>query len=144
MLIYKNVDNEYHDSKEYVYQIRYSKKDMELSDGNPKGVTTREISGKQKDKNQLKISENTWIDEKLINHKESIVEGTIEEMATKHQMGIECFNHFRFLINKILPFNEDIIPVIVSDDKVKQTNLSLFFSDDEKELSETPVQKKVK
>ena len=145
VLIYKNVDNKYHNDKEYVYQISYCNKASELSDDNPKGRTTREISGTQHyyDENQLRISEKTWVGEKLRTNRDSIVEGTVEEMATKHQMGIDCFNHFRFLINQIIPFNEDVISVIVSDDKVKQSNLSIFFPDYEKEISETPIQKKL-
>lgn len=69
------------------------------------------------------------------------MEGTVDGMATKYQMGIDCFSHFRFLINQIIPFNEAVISVIVSDDKVKQSNLSIFFPDYEKELSETSIQK---
>lgn len=145
VLVYKNVDNEYHDNKEYVYQITYCNKAHELSDDSPKGRTTREISGTQYyyDKNQLRISEKIWVGGKLRTNRDSVVEGTVEEMATKHQMGIDCFSHFRFLINQIIPFNEDVISVIVSDDKVKQSNLSIFFPDYEKEISETPVQKKL-
>ena len=145
VLIYKNVDNEYHDNKEYVYQIKYCNKDHELSSENPKGITTREISGIQYyyDKNQLRISEKTWVGGKLRTNRDSIVEGTVEEMATKHQIGIDCFSHFRFLVNQIIPFNEEIISLIVSDDEVKQCNLSIFFPDHEKEILETPVQKKL-
>lgn len=143
VLIYRNIDDEYHDNKKYVYQIRYCKKDLELSDYNLKGRTTREISGTQYNENQLRIAEKTWVGGNLRTNRESVVEGTIEEMATKHQIGIDCFSHFRFLINQIIPFNEDVISVIVNDDKVKQNNLSIFFPDYEKEISETPVQKKL-
>lgn len=134
VLIYKNVDNEYHNDKEYVYQISYCNKAHKLSDDNSKGRTTREISGIQHyyGENQLRISEKTWVGEELRTNRDSVVEGTVEEMAAKHQMGIDCFSHFRFLINQIIPFNEDIISVIVSDDKVKQSNLSIFFPDYEK------------
>ena len=144
VLKYKNIDDEYH-NKEYLYQIRYSKKDHKLSGSNSKITVQREISGTQNfyDNNRLKISIITWVGRKLRTNKDSVVEGTIEEMATKHQMGIDCFNHFRFLINQIIPFNEDVISVIVSNDIVKQNNLSIFFPDYEKELSESRVQKKL-
>lgn len=145
VLIYNNSDNKYYDNKEYVYQIRYCNKDHELFDDNFIGTTIREISGTQNyyDKNKIRISEKTWIDGILKTERFSDVDGTVEEMATKHQMGIDCFNHFRFLINQIIPFNEDIISVIVSDDKVKQANLSMFLPDYEKEISETSVQKEL-
>lgn len=143
-LVYKNGDEGYID-KEYVYQIRYCRKPYELSDDNPKGRTTREISGTQHyyDKNQLRISEKTWVGEKLRTNRDSFVEGTVEKMATKHQMGIDCFSHFRFLINQIIPFNEEVISAIVSKDIVKQNGLSLFFPDYEKEIPETSMQKKL-
>ena len=145
LLIYKNVGNGYHNNKEYVYRIRYCKKDLELSDINDKNITTREISGTQYyyDKNHLRISEKTWVGEKLRTNRESIVEGTVKEMATKHQIGIDCFNHFRFVINQIIPFNEDIISTIVNHNKVKQANLTMFFLVYAKEISETSVQKKL-
>lgn len=145
ILVYKNVDNEYHNIKEYAYQIRYCNKSHEISDDNPKGIITREISGLQcyYDNNLLKIDEITWVGGKIRTKRRNIVEGTVEEMAIKHQMGIDCLSHFRFLINQIIPFNEDVISVIVSADKVKQCNLSIFFPDFEKEISEAPAQKKL-
>ncbi len=145
VLIYKNIDDEYHNDKEYVYQIKYCNKDRELYDDNPKGITTKEICGTQHyyDSNQLRISEKTWVGGKLRTNRDSIVEGTVEEMAIKHQLGIDCFSHFRFLINQIIPFNEDVISVIISEDKVKQSNLSIFFPDYEKEIKETSTQKKL-
>lgn len=131
ILVYKNMDTGHHDNKEYVYQIRYCKKSLELSDDNPKGRTSREISGTQcyYDENKLKISEKAWINGKLRTDRESNVKGTIEELASKHQMGIDCFNHFRFLVNQIIPFNEEIISLLVSNDTVQQYNLSMFFPD---------------
>ena len=131
VLIYKNIGNEYHANKEYVYQIKYCKKDLELSGNNSKGRTIQEISGTQYcyDENQLRIAEKIWVDGELRTNRKSVVEGTVEEMAIKHQMGIDCFSHFRFLINQIIPFNKDVISVIVNENKIKQGNLSIFFSD---------------
>ena len=40
VLIYKNINNEYDDVQEYVYQIGYCNKDHELSDENYIGRTT--------------------------------------------------------------------------------------------------------
>ncbi len=141
VLIYRNRDG----NKEYTYQITYCNKDHKLFDDNNKGTKTRKISGIQLyyDENRLRISETTWIDKKLRTNRENIVEGTVEEMVSKHQMGIDCFSHFRYLINQIIPSNEDVISVIVSDDNVKQINLSLLFPDREKDISETPVQKEL-
>ena len=83
VLVYKNVDNEYHNVKEYVYQIRYCNKNHEISDDNPKGIITREISGLQcyYHNNLLKIDEITWVGGKIRTKRKNIVEGTVEEMA---------------------------------------------------------------
>lgn len=145
VLIYKNIINEYHD-QEYVYQIGYCNKDHELSDDNSIGRTTREISGTQNtyyNDNQLRISEKTWVGGKLRTKRNSVVEGTVEEMAIKHQMGIDCFSYFRFLVNQIIPFKEEVISTMISYDDVQQHNLSIFFPDYEKEISETSIQKKL-
>ena len=63
-------------------------------------------------------------------------------MIIKHQMGIDCFNRFRFLINEIIPFNVDVLSLMVDEDMVKQFNLSVFFSD--YDMSETKVQRELK
>ena len=145
VLIYKDVENEYHSDKEYVYQLGYCKKDLELSDDNYEGrTTTREISGIQYyDEDKLRIFERTWVNGKMVTDRDSIVEGSVEEMAVKHQMGIDCFNHFRFFINQIVPFNEDVVSVIVSDDTIKKNNLSMFFPEYEKEKKDISVQKRL-
>lgn len=115
---------------EYVYQIRYCDKELELSDDNFKGTTIREISGTNnpyyQEANQLSIKERTWINGKLRTDRENEVIGTIHEMVKKHQMGIDAFNHFRFLINQILPLEQDIISIMLSDEVVKEHGLSLF------------------
>lgn len=120
---------------EYVYQIKYCDKELELSDDNPKGTTIREISGTYnqyyQNPNQLSLKERTWINGKLRTNRESKVIGTIEEMARKHQMGIDSFNHFRFLINQILPLKQDIVSAMLSNEVIKEHRLSLFVPERE-------------
>ncbi len=143
VLRYKNIDSEYHENKRYVYQIRYCDKEHELSDFNPLGRTTREIGGIEyyNHENKIELFERKWVEGDLKICRENAVEGTVEKLATKNKMGIDCFNHFRFLINQIIPFKEDVISVLVSEDMVKQNNLSMFIPDYEKEILETPVKK---
>lgn len=133
---------------EYVYQIRYCDKELELSDDNLKGTTIREISGTNnpyyQEANQLSIKERTWINGKLRTNRENEVIGTIHEMAEKHQMGIDAFNHFRFLINQILPFKQDVISIMLGDEFVEERKLSLFFPELVKEETENKFQKKLK
>ena len=144
VLFYKNTDGEWSGNKEYSYQIKYCNKDINISDYMAKGKVIREIRGTQfsSNENKLRLSERTWNDDNLSSSSESIVEGTIDEMVIKHQMGIDCFNRFRFLINEIIPFNVDVLSLMVDEDMVKQFNLSVFFSD--YDMSETKVQRELK
>ncbi len=143
VLIYRNIENDsYYDNK-YIYQIRCCKRDRELYCDSSKGVVTREISGIQ-DRycdNKLKIEENTWVFGHLRTHKENDYYGTVHEMAVKHQYGIDSFSHFRYLINQIIPFKEEVLSTILSDEIMK--NLSIFFPEYEEELVEEAPQKKL-
>lgn len=107
-------------SDAYSYQISYSKK-------NSNNVVTLDISGYSLYNNKLRIIENKFINDKLVNNKKSDVLGNIEEMVTKHQIGIVSFNHFRYLINKILPFKIDIIDIFVTNQMINDNKLDLFI-----------------
>ena len=75
----------------------------------------------------MKLVENTWINGKLRTNKENIVVGNVEEMVVKHGMGIDVFKHFRFLINQILPFKQDVVSVMLENSLCKREELSLFI-----------------
>ena len=109
----------------YEYQITYCDKHLKLT--GDKGVTTREISGYQIDLNKLKIFEKTYINDKLRTKWETCVDGTIEEMVLKHEMGIDAFNHYRYLLGKILPFKYDIIDEVIHPELIDEYNLKLFI-----------------
>lgn len=133
-----HIENRENNSSEYVYQINYCNKNLESNDDeNSINAIVRQISGKYsqyyQEDNTLKLSERTWIHGKLTKNKESIVSGNVEQMAIKHQMGIDAFKHFRFLINEILPFKEDIISILLSDEKIKENGLLIFFADSQQE-----------
>jgi len=143
VLIYRNVENDSYDDNKYIYQLRCCKKDRELSCDSSKGVVTREISGIQ-DRycdNKLKVEENTWVFGHLRTHKENDYYGTVHEMAVKHQYGIDSLSHFRYLINQIIPFNGEVLSVILSDEIM--SNLSIFFPEYEEELVGKVSQKKL-
>lgn len=131
VLVYKNdgekVSNH---AKEYSYQLRYCDKSIELNDENLKGIKIREITGTstpyQQNYNEMKLVENTWINGKLRINRENIVVGTVEEMVVKHGMGIDAFKHFRFLINQILPFKQEVISAMLENYLCKREELSLF------------------
>ena len=134
--MYNNYTNS-QDIKEYIYQLKYCKKGIEFSDVRPIGRTTQEVRGyylpNYHDENQIRVSDSTWFNGNLIESTSNVVEGTIEELVLKHQMGIDCFNHFRFLINKIIPTQKDIISSMIDEDMINKTNLSLFMPIDDKE-----------
>ena len=109
----------------YEYQISYWDKNIRLT--GDKGVTTREISGYQIDLNKLKIIEKSYINERLRTKCEMCVEGNVEEMALKHEMGIDAFNHYRYLLRIILPFKNDLIDEIISPELIDEYNLKLFI-----------------
>ena len=135
-VIYENINDDFWNDNRYVYVIKYCKNNYDLSDDKYKGITQREISGMKfsslDKKNSIGISERTWVGRILRTNRKGVVEGTVEEMAIKHGMGIDSFNHFRFLINKIIPFKEDVISAMVPDDIIKNRCLSIFFDSNEK------------
>lgn len=115
--------------KEYSYQLRYCDKSIEPDNENLKGVKIREIIGTstpyQQNYEEIKLIANTWINGKLRTSRENIVAGTVEEMVVNHGMGLDAFKHFRFLINKILPFKQEIISAML--DHYKKAELALFI-----------------
>lgn len=114
---------------EYTYQLNYCNKDIDLNDDFAKGIKGRLITGKsspeQQDHNEIKILERSWINNKLRVNRESVVIGNLEEMITKHKMGIDSFKHFRFLINQILPFKQEVVSTMLGEKSGE--NLSLFI-----------------
>lgn len=131
LVVFKsNVENKPGYKNEYTYQIRYCDKGLELSDDNLKGTTIREISGTNnqyyQEPNRLNLKARSWINGKLRTNRESEVTGTVQEMVQKHHMGIDAFNYFRFLINQILPFKQEIVSAMLEKCLCKRKELSLF------------------
>lgn len=112
---------------EYSYQISYSKKDSKLSPY--KKTVTREISGYSLDNKKIHLLEKTFINNYLKNKYETDVLGTVVEMVNMHQMGIDAFKHFRYLINQIIPFNQEIIELLVNEDMIQKYHLEPFMYD---------------
>lgn len=133
-LVFKTEEeNIYNHSKEYSYVISYCDKSIDISDEKGKGIKTREITGvstvNEQEHNLLKIYEKSWINHKIRIDKENIVTGSVEDMIIKHKIGIESFNHFRYLINKILPFKEEVITTLLKESGGNK-NVTKIFSPD--------------
>ena len=120
--------------KEYTYTVNYCDKDKSL-DG--KDVNTLDIEFKHnptyQKENQIKIKERIWNKNKLIEDKKAItVNGTIKEAIEKNQFGIDAFNHFRYIVNEILPLNEDVIGYLLQEKNLEE-EFRLFVPDFQKE-----------
>lgn len=131
-------ENEEYNNAGYNYYIKYCDSDTKIDHFNFKNIKLREICGSydryHHEDNTLEVTEKSWINVVLKTNRNNIVAGSIAEMATKHQMGIDAFNHFRLLINEILPFKEEIISTLLSHVNIKQTGLSIFLNDYKEEV----------
>ena len=133
ILVFKKPEEDgHHYAQEFTYQLRWSPKKYPLQDDKPKGRTSVEISGTHSyydEDNKLNVSVRKWVEANLKYRKDSVVDGTVDELAEKQELGIECVRHFRHLINEALPFQGDLLTMISDPETLKRYNLSLFFPD---------------
>ena len=113
----------------YSYQISYCNKKNTTDN---KKMTTREISGHQIGEEKLKIYEKTYINDRLHNQKENCVNGTIEEMVIKHEIGIKAFDSFQLLLCKIFSFKKNISNELLTPELISKYNLELFTKNENK------------
>ncbi len=143
-----NKENSSNHQKAYTYQIKYCDRKTDLFNDNQEGITVREISGRstpsQQEHNQIEVSEKSWINGKLRINRENVVDGTIEQIVIKNKMGIECFAHFRFLINQILPFKKEVVSSLLNDKVIQDKNLSIIIPDLKSEKVKKEPQKELK
>ena len=144
LLTYRN-SNDMDDWKEYAYQKGYCPKEIELSDSSSEGRTTLEVSAVEypHDREHLTISRKKWVEGELKFKEEKTIAGTIAERAARHKFGIKSFNRFRTIINQIMPFQKDILSILVTEDMINQYNLSIYFGSPEKENQLHSFQKKL-
>lgn len=131
--------------KEYAYVIGYCDKAIELTDLNSIGRKTREISAKYKPgfgnrvNNQVEIEERTWKESKLKVSRTNTYVGTVQEMIEKHKMGIDAISHFRYLLNKILPFKEEVMGAMLARTPyITEPGIELFLPDVIEKMKEDP------
>lgn len=108
--------------KIYEYCLSYSSKKDDSKDKKMINISFKTLKN-----NQLEIVEKKWIKENLLKEKTSIVDGTIKEAIIKHGIGIDSFSYFRYLINKEIPFKEEIIFKLLESSGLKDTEFSLFI-----------------
>ena len=112
---------------DYEYSLKYCEKDKNIT--NPDECTTVDIKifnhigmGGKLDIHFLK-----WINGASKPEEIAEVEGILLEAIQKHQDGIEAFSHFRYLINRIVPFVEEVITSILKDRGITEPEYLLFF-----------------
>lgn len=132
LVIYKDGDDVDLTDKEYYYQIKYTDKWSSINYKNYRFA--KDIEAKYnpftRDENKLNLTRQTWYGNKNIYKESAKVDGTIEEMVSKHQTGIDAFNRFRLLINKLLSTENDFFSTMVSDDLIKERKLDIFLKDE--------------
>lgn len=105
----------YNERKEYTYQLRYCPQRLNAKKG-IREIKTCEISGESYSSfNKIDLADRSWYNGRMWANNRSTVNGTIEELIYKHKVGINAFNHFRYLINEILPFKEEVISLMCKE-----------------------------
>lgn len=118
-------DNVNSNAKEYYYQIDVSKGENILHLSTNPDTISLQISGKdyieEYSVDRVDICQRKFIGNKLTSANQVRVIGTASDMLKKHKMGIDSFNHFRYLLDKILPFEKEFVEYLISNNK------SLFY-----------------
>lgn len=95
--------------KKYGYTINYSNKDkLETVD-----TLNIDVSKKDDSNSNLIVVQREFRDNIIVGSNNSLVEGTMSDAIKGHEMGIEAFSHFRYLINEILPFKGDVVDTLI-------------------------------
>lgn len=125
-VIYEVFDeNTFRERKEYTYQIRYCPHKMK-GKNDIREIKTCEISGEGfSSSNKIDLVCRSWYNGHMWLNNRNTVLGTIEDLIYKHKKGIDAFNHFRYLINQILPFKEEVISLLCGEQFEKNP---LFYS----------------
>ena len=118
-------DNINNAAKEYYYQIDASKGDSSLHLNSFPNDISLQISGKdyieEYSADRVDICQRKFVGNKLTSSNQARVVGTASEMLKKHKMGIDSFNHFRYLLIEILPFEKELIEYLI------RNNESIYF-----------------
>lgn len=127
-----------HKGKEYAYCISFCDKEKSLEE--KQGRTTRELLVKNNPypffySNRIQVKERSWKNGRLTASRDSYVNGTVSELIFKHQMGIDAFSHFRYLVNQVLPFKQDILQFMIERNKITEEPFSLFFPEYQHEVN---------
>lgn len=117
----------------YSYTLNFSKKEDALI--NWKNFNTMMLEANEIpkiylwDDRNLEIKQSLFEDNKCISDDEVSTSGSIEEVIEKHNIAILSFSHFRYLVNKILPFKDEVITSIIEQRGLDEKEFKLFIPD---------------
>lgn len=117
------------DNKEFIYDISFCDKKFDIDA--TKSRRSLKISAKHNpdNKNSLDVEERTLKANKLINHTKSESDLTMYEFIEEHKMGIDSFDHLRYIFTKALPFKQEFFSTVFENYGFSQEELLLFFPD---------------
>ena len=124
-------DSSLHGEKQYSYTIEYAKKDVDEKDYDSYRVITRNITATEKHE-KIKLENATWRGNIKVKDEPYILDGKIEDVALKNEMGIDSFNHFRYRLNTTLPLCGDVLTALISKETIEENNLSRIIEREEK------------
>lgn len=128
------------ENQEYSYEIRYCDKDNNASNEKDNSIIISGLyTNKMNNPNEILLKEEEIREGKVARQKEEIVNGTIEELAKRHGMGINSFKHFRNLINDIVPMKKDLITTMLSKETIEELKLLSFFPNQGKQKKKSLI-----
>ena len=128
------------ENQEYSYEIRYCDKDNNASNEKDNSIIISGLYTKgMNNANEILLKEGEIREGKVAKQKEEIVNGTIEELAKRHGMGINSVKRFQNLIKDIVPMKKDLITTMLSKKTIEELKLLLFFPKQEKQKKKSLI-----
>ncbi len=117
-----------HYNKQYSYTLTFCDKDKNILESEGTQTFSIQVTDKEID-NLIEVNDMRWIGNQLKYTVTSHVEGTLLEAIQKHQMGLEAFHHFCYIINQAVLLKEDTITELLQDRPIVEPEYQLFLSD---------------
>ncbi len=89
------------------------------------------IYGEELDNDIVKTKKEVYFNGELVKSNSTTFRGKLTDLIS-NASGIDSFNNLRNLLKEILPFKEDIIPLIIDDKVIKRRELYPFISETKK------------
>ena len=104
----------------YEYNINYRNNSHKVN-------TISFVAGKSDDSNLL-MKQSIFQNGKLKGTDAAIVNGSIEDIIEKHQLAILSFNHFKYVLSHILPFDNEKLFELLGMNNIEDRIISLLSS----------------